>query len=106
MRFADALSRGPSSGVKASTGREGIDRAPTSSTDRAVTTRTGQWLRGVVLDDGTEPAGIRCRSRVGNGICRAYWMRRSNLGLAEVAPEDAGREIHNREPSMATVTNA
>lgn len=102
----DALSLGPPSGVKAFTGREEFDRAATCSNDRDVTTRIAQWLRGMVLDDGTEAAGIRFRSRVGNGICRAYWMRRTDLGLAEVAHADAGREIRNREPSMETVTNA
>ncbi|MDQ0093596.1 hypothetical protein [Paeniglutamicibacter psychrophenolicus] len=71
-----------------------------------MTTRIAQWLRGVVLDNGTELAGIRFRSRVGNGICWAYWMRRTDLGLAEVAHADAGREIRTREPSMAAVTNA
>lgn len=102
----DALSLGASSGVKAFTGRKEIDRSATYSNDRDVTTRIAQWLRGVVLDDGTEPAGVRFRSRVGNGICRAYWMRRSDLGLAEVARAGTGRKIRNREPSMAAVTNA
>lgn len=102
----DALSLRASAGIKAITGREEIDRATAYSNDRDVTTRIAQWLRGVVLDDGTELAGVRFRSRVGNGICWAYWMRRTDLGLTEAARADAGREIRNPEPDMAAVTKA
>lgn len=100
----DALSLGSSTGIESFTGREEIDRGAAYSNDRAVTTRIAQWLRSVVLDDGTELAGVRFRSRVGNGICWAYWMRRTDLGLMEIARADSGREIRDKETAMAQVT--
>ena len=102
----DALSLGAPLGLQTFTGHETVDRAATYSNDRDVTTRIAQWLRNVTLDDGSELAGVRFRSRVGNGMCWAYWMRRTDLGLTEIARADAGRDIREREPSMAMVTNA
>lgn len=60
----------------------------------------------MTLDDGSELAGIKFKSRVGNGICWAYWMRRTDLGLTETAKATAGVEIPPTEPVMAAVTKA
>lgn len=100
----DVLSMGPARAVKSFTGREEIDRAAAYSNDRNVTTRLAEWLRGLSLDDGSEPAGVKFKSRVANGSCWAYWMRRADLGLTEVATATGGREISSREPAMVAVT--
>lgn len=102
----DALSLGPAVDIEPFTGVEEIDRAAAFSNDRNVTTRIAQWLRGVVLDDGGELAGIRFRSRVGNGLCWAYWMRRFDVGLTEVATATVGEEISAKDPSMDAVMRA
>lgn len=102
----DALSLGPAADIMPFTGHEEIDRAAAFSNDRNVTTRIAEWLRGVTLDDGSELAGVRFKSRVGNGICWAYWMRRTDLGLSEVATASTGVEISSGEPAMAAVTRA
>ncbi|QHK18532.1 RES domain-containing protein [Pseudarthrobacter psychrotolerans] len=102
----DALSLGPAADIKPFTGLEAVDRAAAFSNDRNVTTRIAEWLRGVTLDDGSELAGVRFKSRVGNGICWAYWMRRTDLGLTEVAEAASGEEISPRESALATVTEA
>lgn len=99
----DVLSLGPAESVGSFTGAEEIDRAAAYSNDRNVTTRLAQWLRGTSLDDGSEPAGVRFRSRVGNGVCWPYWMRRVDLGLTELATATAGREISAAEPALAAV---
>ncbi|MCZ2404762.1 hypothetical protein IV498_16655 [Paenarthrobacter sp. Z7-10] len=102
----DVLSLGPAVDIMAFTGHEEIDRAAAFSNDRNVTTRIAQWLRGVTLDDGSELAGVKFKSRVGNGTCWAYWMRRTDLGLTEIATATAGVEISPKEPAMAAVTEA
>lgn len=101
----DALSLGPAESIRPFTGQEEIDRAAAYSNDRNVTTRLAQWMRGVSLDDGSEPAGVKFRSRVGNGHCWAYWMRRTDLGLTDAATATAGREISATEPAMIAVTD-
>jgi hypothetical protein len=102
----DVLSLGPAADIMPFTGHEEIDRAAAFSNDRNVTTRVAEWLRDVTLDDGSELAGIKFKSRVGNGTCWAYWMRRTDLGLTEVATAAAGVEISSNEPAMAAVTEA
>lgn len=102
----DALSLGPAVDVQVFTGLEEVDRAAAFSNDRNVTTRLAEWLRGLTLDDGSELAGVRFKSRVGNGTCWAYWMRRTDLGLTELAEATLGEEISLTDPAMATVTKA
>ncbi|MBC7925037.1 MAG: hypothetical protein H7039_05205 [Bryobacteraceae bacterium] len=100
------LTRRAAADIMPFTGHEEIDRAAAFSNDRNVTTRIAEWLRGVTLDDGSELAGVKFESRVGNDTCWAYWMRRTDLGLTEVAKATAGVEISSKEPAMVAVTEA
>lgn len=49
--------------------------------ERAVTTLIAEYIRGVVLDDGSRPLGIEYRSRTLIGRCYAWWDRRGDDGL-------------------------
>ena len=102
----DALSTAVGIDIRPYTDREEVDRAAIFSNDRNVTTRIAEWLRNATLDDGAEPAGIRFRSRLGDGYCWAYWMRRADLGLSEIATATAGTEILRDDPALNAVTNA
>ena len=50
-----------------------------------MTTLIAHWLRGLILDDGAYPAGVRFTSKygagAGSGICWAYWLRHRDAGL-------------------------
>lgn len=53
--------------------------------ERAPTTMIASWVRGLVLDDGSQPLGITFQSKHGGGRCWAYWLRRRDDGLPEIA---------------------
>ncbi|MDQ6739420.1 MAG: RES domain-containing protein [Actinomycetota bacterium] len=62
------------------TGCSDVTLAEIHSPNREVTTRIAGWIRGLVLDDGSHPAGIRYTSKYG-GECFAYWLRCRDDGL-------------------------
>lgn len=72
--------------------------------NRAATTMAATWVREQVLEDGSYPLGIRFRSKHGGGYCWAYWLRRRDAGLDEVAMEsDDGMQIHANNQDLLTV---
>jgi hypothetical protein len=74
--------------------------------NRTATTLIATWLRGLTLDDGTEPVGIRFRSKHGGGYSWAYWLRRADSGLAgDPMTADGGTAIERNRPALVTVTN-
>jgi hypothetical protein len=65
--------------------------------NRDVTTRIAEWLREQILDDGSEPLGIRFDSRVANGNCWALWMRRADAKLgSDPVQADRGTQIKHK----------
>ncbi|MEC5181534.1 hypothetical protein [Arthrobacter sp. CG_A4] len=66
--------------LHAATGCTDVTLAEIHAPNREVTTRIAGWMRELVLDDGTHPAGIRYTSKFG-GDCFAYWLRRRDSGL-------------------------
>lgn len=59
----------------------GLTDADLLGEDRVLTVAVASWLRGITLDDGTEPLGITHRSKRGWGESYAYWLRRVDEGL-------------------------
>ena len=53
-----------------------------SGEDRDLTTLLAHTIRGLVLDDGSEPLGISYPSKTLTGRCWAYWDRRADEGLS------------------------
>lgn len=89
------------------TGRHDVDRGVMFSYDREVTTRFAEWMRDQILDDGSEPLGLRFDSRVANGNCWALWMRRADAQLgSDPAMADHGAKIAINDPIMKRVTTA
>lgn len=52
-----------------------------TSDDRAVTTQVAEYVRNVLLDNGSLPPGISFRSKTAYGRCWAFWDRRADDGL-------------------------
>jgi hypothetical protein len=103
----DALSISIGSELSPLTGRHDIDKGIIFSPNREVTTRLAAWMRDQLLDDGTEPLGIRFESRVANGICWAMWMRRADAGLgSDPVQAEPGVEIAPDDPTLQQVTEA
>jgi hypothetical protein len=79
-----------------------------TSEDRTATTLIADWLRGLILDDGAYPAGVRFTSKYGagggSGTCWAYWLRRRDTGL-DPDPVDIldSAEIHHEDPDLEAV---
>lgn len=103
----DALSLALGSDLKRMTGQDDIDKGVVFGNNREVTTRLATWIRGQVLDDGTEPLGIRFSSRVADGLCWALWMRRADAGRDDdPVHAQPGAEIAPNDPTMQQVTAA
>lgn len=49
--------------------------------NRDLTTLVAHIVRGLTLDDGTEPLGFSYPSKTLRGRCWAYWDRRADEGL-------------------------
>ncbi len=49
--------------------------------DRDLTSLLAHTLRGLTLDDGSEPLGVSYASKSLQGRCWAYWDRRADAGL-------------------------
>jgi hypothetical protein len=103
----DALSLSVGSGLAPLAGRHDVDKGVLFSPDREVTTRLAEWMREQILDDGSEPLGIRFQSRVADGTCWAMWMRRADAGLGcDPVEAEPGVEIAPGDPVMKQVTQA
>lgn len=55
--------------------------------DRGLTTAIAQRVRDSILDDGSQPLGIRFMSKTGYGHCWAWWNRRADDGLSRGSNE-------------------
>lgn len=74
--------------------------------DRGPTTMIAEWVRGLVLDDGSHPLGITFQSKHGGGRCWAYWLRRRDAGLTERAMLTVGASfIQVNDPALLRVSN-
>jgi hypothetical protein len=73
--------------------------------NRAATTMAATWVRDQMLEDGSYPLGLKFQSKHGGGNCWAYWLRRRDYGLDEVAMEsDDGMQIHLHDQDLLTVS--
>lgn len=103
----DALSLAVGSELAPFTGQHDVDKGVMFTHDREVTTRLAERMREQILDDGTEPLGIRFVSRVASGTCWALWMRRADAKLgSDPVKAHHGVEIESGDPMMKRVTDA
>lgn len=101
----DSLSLSVGSLLSDYTGREEVDKGIIYSADREVTTRIAEHLHDLILDDGSQLAGVRFRSRVSDGLCWAFWMRRASYGLTDPIFADNGVPIPDGHPVLKEVTS-
>lgn len=59
-----------------------LTSAHLASDDRVVTTTLAEYIRGLTLDDGSQPLGINFPSKSLFGRCWAWWDRRTDEGLS------------------------
>ncbi|MHC6222063.1 hypothetical protein [Arthrobacter sp. MMS24-S77] len=60
---------------------------------RKVTTLIAEWIKGVTLQDGSQPLGLVYASKYGYGKSWAYWMRRIDDGF----PDDSVMVLEREE---------
>ena len=103
----DALSLAAGSDLARFTGQQDIDKGVMFTHDREVTTRLAERMREQILDDGTEPLGIRFDSRIAKGTCWALWMRRADAKLgSDPVKANHGAAIGPTDPVMKWVMTA
>lgn len=73
--------------------------------NRAATTLIAQYIRDLVLDDGSLPLGISFPSKTGYGTCLAWWNRREDDGLmpAVDGPSSDGRSDNVYGPAFRKI---
>ncbi len=75
--------------------------------DRRLTTMVAEWVHGLVLDDGSQPHGIRYCSKHGTDwSCWAVWLRHTDAGKgreSEPTTADQGAYIEHcdQNPDLA-----
>lgn len=101
-----AISRDIGKQLREAAGLELLTLGTLHGENRIATTLIATWLRGLTLDDGTDPLGIRFTSKHGGGYSWACWLRRADTGLTgDPMTADDGTAIERYRPALLTVAN-
>lgn len=77
--------------------------------DRDLTMHIATWIRGLVLDDGSLPVGIRYASKRGDDLdVYAIWLRALDDGKSlsrEIVRLSASRDIDRSDPDLKQAAN-